>query len=53
MDFNEMLNMISKMDSKELQEKLAQAQSIINSQGGPQAFINNMNNNKKGNSKNL
>lgn len=31
LDINQMLNMLSKMDKKELEEKLKQAQSIMNS----------------------
>ena len=50
MNFNELMNMIAHMDKKELQEKMAQAQSIINSNGGPQAMMNKLSNEDKKNS---
>ncbi len=34
MDFNKLLDMLSKMDKKELEEKLKQAQEIVNKQKG-------------------
>ena len=50
MNFNELMNMIAHMDKKELQEKMAQAQSIINSNGGHQAMMNKLSNEDKKNS---
>lgn len=34
MDFNKVLKMLAKMDKKELEEKLKQAQNILNNQKG-------------------
>ena len=45
MNFNDMMNMISKMDKNQLNSMMAQAQSIINANGGPKSFMNNLNNN--------
>ncbi len=46
MNFNDMMNMIAHMDKKELQEKMNQAQAFINANGGPQAMMNKLSNNK-------
>ena len=47
MNFNDMINMISKMDKNQLNAMMTQAQSIINANGGPQSFMNNLNNGNK------
>lgn len=44
MNFNDMMNMIARMDKKELQNKLSQAQAFINANGGPQAMMNKFSN---------
>lgn len=46
MNFDELMKMISKMDKKELEEKMAQAQQILNSKDANSLF-NQMNNNNK------
>ena len=48
MNFDELMKMISKMDKKELEEKMAQAQQILNSKD-PNAILKQMNNNNKQN----
>ena len=45
MNFNDMMNMLSKMDKSQLQTMMNQVQSIVNANGGPQAFMNNLNKN--------
>ncbi len=52
MNFNDMMNMLSKMDKNQLQAMMNQAQSIVNANGGPQAFMNNLNNNSCQNNNN-
>ena len=46
MNFDELMKMISKMDKKELEEKIAQAQQILNSKD-TNAILKQMNNNNK------
>ena len=46
MNLDELMKMISKMDKKELEEKMAQAQQILNSKD-PNAILKQMNNNNK------
>lgn len=46
MNFDELMKMISKMDKKELEEKMAQAQQILNSKD-PNSILKQMNNNNK------
>ena len=46
MNLGQLMNMIAHMDKKELQEKMNQAQAFINANGGPQAMMNKLSNNK-------
>ena len=48
MNLSQIMNMIAKMDKKELQNKMNEAQAIINANGGAQAMMNKLsgNNNK-------
>lgn len=45
-NLNDFMKMISKMDKKELQSKLAQASQMLNNQS-PEEIIKQMNNNNK------
>ena len=48
LDLNKILNIISKMDKKELEENISKAQSILNNSN-----FNNNNNNSNNNDDNL
>ena len=50
MNLGQIMNMIAHMDKKELQNKMNEAQAIINANGGAQAMMNKLsNNNNNGN----
>lgn len=44
-NFNDLMKMLSQMDKKELEEKMAQASKILNSKD-PNSIFNQMNNKK-------
>ena len=48
LDLNKILNIISKMDKKELEENITKAQSILNNSNGLNDLnnLNNLNNNQ-------
>ena len=45
-DFNELMNMVSKMDKKELKEKMVQVSKMLGSKS-PEEIIRDMNGNSK------
>lgn len=45
-DFNELMNMVSKMDKKELEEKMAQVSKMLSSKS-PEEIIRDINGNSK------